>query len=269
MQTYGTLDYEGVKICYTKAGSGPPLILIHGWSFDYTGWQPQIDALSRTHTVIAYDWFGMGCSEGGERRYQFQKMVDLLDFVIRKLCGGQKPVIVGHSAGSMTTLAYAVQFSDRITAAACADGALPLFTTVLFALVFEIWALLLGLVSSAFFVKFFFFSKAWRTANPEGLAAWRKQFASNSRRALIVSNWMWVLRPNPRRELGCIRVPMLIINGSKDLACPKAASAQLHRLVPGSELQIIEGSGHMVYVEQPDTFTAIVERWLRGLGSGK
>jgi 3-oxoadipate enol-lactonase len=265
-QTEGTLDYNGVKICYTKAGEGPPLILIHGWSFNYRGWQPQIDFFSKSYTVIAYDWFGMGCSGGGERPYRFQAVVDLLGFVIERLCDGQKPIVVGHSVGSTTTLAYAVQASDRMAAAVCSDGSLPQLRTDLFALVFTAWARLLGLFSVAAFVKLVFFSTKWRDANPDALAAWRRQFASNLLRPLINGTWMWTLRPNPRRQLGRITVPMLIINGSKDVSCSPGAAARLHRLIAGSQFEIIEGAGHMVYVEQPDTFTAIVDRWLQSLG---
>jgi pimeloyl-ACP methyl ester carboxylesterase len=262
-QTTGTIDFRGTKICYTKAGSGPPVVLVHGWSFNYQGWQPQIDLLARTHTVIAYDWMGMGCSGGGERWYKFQLHLDLLDHVIKELCGGEKPIVIGHSVGSTVTLAYAVQSSNRIVAAACADGALPVFRTTLFAAFFNLWMVVFrNLKTIEWLITRLFFSRAWRKSDPAGLNKWRQEWETNNARRLWIAQWIWTLRPNPRSQLGRISVPMLFINGSVDVATPLWAMKKLHKLVPGSELAVM-ATGHMVYVEQPEIFNTIIEPFVR------
>jgi pimeloyl-ACP methyl ester carboxylesterase len=264
-QVNGTIDFQGVKICYTKAGSGPPVVLIHGWSFNYEGWQPLIDALAPTHTVIAYDWFGMGCSEGGDRSYPFQRVVDLLDFIIRELCDGKKPIIIGHSVGSCTTLQYSVEWSDRIVASMCVDCALPLLRQVLFSALFTVWAGLFGIKSIEGFVAFLFFSRKWRKNYPDLLDKWKRQWETNRYRQLVSGTWMWSLRPNLKRQLDRIKVPLSVVNGSLDLASPLWAAKRLHKLIPGSQLAVVEGAGHISYVEQPQTFNEIVLKFLAGL----
>src|SRR5207247_8683461 len=46
---------KGLSIAYRRAGSGPALALLHGFTLDSRSWRPQIDALSDRFTVIAWD----------------------------------------------------------------------------------------------------------------------------------------------------------------------------------------------------------------------
>lgn len=59
----GYFDYLGFDIFYRVEGSGPPLLLIHGYPFNSYDWAPIWPALSQRFTVIAPDMIGMGFSE--------------------------------------------------------------------------------------------------------------------------------------------------------------------------------------------------------------
>jgi pimeloyl-ACP methyl ester carboxylesterase len=57
------IDRDGVKIHYEVHGSGPPLILTHGFSSTSEMWRGQIEALSKNHTIVLWDMRGHGQSD--------------------------------------------------------------------------------------------------------------------------------------------------------------------------------------------------------------
>ena len=56
------VDVGGIRIAYTRAGSGPPLVMVHGAPADSRTWQWMIPDLARDHTVVAWDAPGFGQS---------------------------------------------------------------------------------------------------------------------------------------------------------------------------------------------------------------
>jgi pimeloyl-ACP methyl ester carboxylesterase len=57
-------------------------------------------------------------------------------------------------------------------------------------------------------------------------------------------------------------VPVLIIWGARDPIIPMRHGEEAHRMLPGSQLEIFDGAGHMPQLEQPDRFVAVLERFL-------
>ena len=55
-----TVSVNGIDIAYQESGSGPPLLLLHGFSLDHTIWAPQVEALQRSYRVLVPDLRGMG-----------------------------------------------------------------------------------------------------------------------------------------------------------------------------------------------------------------
>src|SRR5690242_14753773 len=54
---------NGLSVAYQRAGSGPALVLLHGFSLDSRSWRPQLEGLSDSFTVIAWDAPGAGQSQ--------------------------------------------------------------------------------------------------------------------------------------------------------------------------------------------------------------
>jgi len=69
-------------------------------------------------------------------------------------------------------------------------------------------------------------------------------------------------RPDYRDALARVTVPTLILCGRLDALCPVTRHEEIHRLVSGSTLEIIENAGHLPTLEQPDTTNAALARWL-------
>jgi len=101
----GDIVVKGVRLHYTRTGgSKPPLVLAHGVTDDGLCWSPVAEVLSADYDVIAIDARGHGFSEAPEAGYDTATLAEDLYGVIVGL-ELQKPSILGHSMGAITTLA--------------------------------------------------------------------------------------------------------------------------------------------------------------------
>lgn len=99
-------------LAYTKAGSGPPIVLVHGVGLRAESWFQQIPTLCKTHTVLAVDMPGHGESELlTDINADLSDYVDTMaDWIINEI---KSPVIIiGHSMGSMIALDFATRYRD-------------------------------------------------------------------------------------------------------------------------------------------------------------
>ncbi len=103
---------SGLRIAYRRAGSGVPLVLLHGgFGFDSRSWQAQLDALSDSFDVVAWD--APGCGESGDPPDPFT-MADYADCLAEFIAGLglERPHVLGISFGGALALAL---FGDHPT----------------------------------------------------------------------------------------------------------------------------------------------------------
>ncbi len=116
---------DGVKIHYKIAGSGPVIVLLHGYTQTSHMWIPLIPLLASSHTVIAPDLRGAGGSERTAGGYDKKTMARDIHALIRQL-GFSDPVeVVGHDIGLMVAYAYAAQYPDAVSRVVLMDAFLP------------------------------------------------------------------------------------------------------------------------------------------------
>lgn len=108
-----TIELAGMSTSYLAAGNGLPLVLLHGPGEFKERWVRVVDALSRTHRVLAPDFPGHGRSAPIPDDIDPERMFIWLDDLIDKCCD-QRPVLVGHILGGAVAARYAVHHSDRI-----------------------------------------------------------------------------------------------------------------------------------------------------------
>ncbi|MFD4668697.1 alpha/beta fold hydrolase [Lentzea sp. NPDC058450] len=68
-------------------------------------------------------------------------------------------------------------------------------------------------------------------------------------------------RVDERPGLAAIRVPTLVVSAARDRLCPVARHEEIHALVPGSRLVVLEGIGHLAPLEDPAGVGEVLERW--------
>ena len=117
-------EVNGVKLHYLVAGSGDPVILVHGYAETSHMWLPLIKELQKTHLVIAPDLRGFGDSGMPESNYTKAVMAQDIHALAQQLKLG-KVRIVGHDIGLMVAYAYAAQYPSEVDRIALMDAFLP------------------------------------------------------------------------------------------------------------------------------------------------
>lgn len=118
------IQSQGATIHVRVGGSGPAVLLLHGFGDTGDMWAPLAAKLAPSHTVIVPDLRGMGLSshpaDGYEKTTQAEDMANVLDSL--KV---EKVALVTHDIGNMVGYALAAQHPDRITRWAVMDAPLP------------------------------------------------------------------------------------------------------------------------------------------------
>src|SRR5258707_9945139 len=116
------INRDGVEIHYEVHGSGPPLLLTHGYSSTSAMWQGQIEALSKRHRLVLWDMRGHGQSDypADPRAYSealtVADMAALLDEV-----GATSAIVGGLSLGGYLSLAFYRAHPQRVRALLIVD----------------------------------------------------------------------------------------------------------------------------------------------------
>jgi len=119
-----TANVEGVKLHYLTAGSGPALILLHGYTQTSLMWKPVIPLFAKKFTVIAPDLPGIGDSDIPAQGLDMKSAAARMH-ALAKLLGVKKDRVVGHDIGLMVAYAYAAQFPAEVEKLVLMDAFLP------------------------------------------------------------------------------------------------------------------------------------------------
>ncbi|HYK16589.1 MAG TPA: alpha/beta hydrolase [Bryobacteraceae bacterium] len=114
----GYADSNGVKIHYASAGSGPLMVMIHGFPDFWYSWRDQMAALSDSYQCVAIDQRGYNLSDKpkGVENYAMKLLVGDVAAVVKSL-GRDKAIIVGHDWGGMVAWNFALahpEMTDKL-----------------------------------------------------------------------------------------------------------------------------------------------------------
>ncbi len=120
-----TTKTSGATINFVTAGSGPPLLLLHGYPQTHIEWRSVAPQLAKTFTVVAADLRGYGDSSkpaDGENHLNYSKRAMAQDQVeLMASLGFQKFAVVGHDRGGRVAHRLALDHADRVTKLAILD----------------------------------------------------------------------------------------------------------------------------------------------------
>ncbi len=117
-------EANGTRLQYLIAGTGEPVLLLHGYAQSSHMWRPLIAKLAVTHTVIAPDLRGFGASAKPESGYDKKTMAQDVHALTASL-GYQRVAVVGHDIGLMVAYAYAAQYPADVDRIVLMDAFLP------------------------------------------------------------------------------------------------------------------------------------------------
>jgi pimeloyl-ACP methyl ester carboxylesterase len=274
------VEVEGVRLHYTERGEGPPVVLIHGNTVSLGDFEASglIDRLAKDHRVIAIDRPGFGhSSRPRDRLWTPSAQASLLNAALAQL-EIERPVVVGHSLGTMVALAMALDYpadvrslvllggyyypTVRYDALLTAPVALPILGDTMRYTVTAVSGrvLIKRLVKGMFApsdVPFAFFSALSREMMLRPV-----QIRANAEDAAFM---MPAAKASSERYKE-LRMPVTIFAGAADMVIDaEAHSARLHGDVPHSKLIVVPDTGHMVHYEVPQQIVAVVNDGSRAL----
>ncbi|MEV0401528.1 alpha/beta hydrolase [Actinoallomurus sp. NPDC050550] len=119
----GTVSVDGGTLHYVKGGSGPVLVLLHGWPETWREWRKVMPELAKTHTVVAFDLPGLGASSVPSGGFDSAHTAARIHQGVAAL-GLGKVAILAHDLGVSVAYAYAHDFASDVSRMAVLESPL-------------------------------------------------------------------------------------------------------------------------------------------------
>lgn len=123
--THGYADVGDAVLHYVTAGSGPPVVLIHGWPMTWWSWRGVIPLLARHYTVIAPDMRGLGDSSRPHSGYDKKTVAADIWRLVHDKLGHRQFFLAGHDWGGPTAFALATAHRSAVRRLAIIDVVIP------------------------------------------------------------------------------------------------------------------------------------------------
>ena len=254
-----------LQVYYERSGSGPAILLLHAGLQDHTMWKEQVKILSANYEVITPDFPFHGQTTGIDTLLLAQ---DVLRILLDSL-HLQKIFIAGLSMGASVAEDFVIAYPERVKKAIFISAGIngydkkqPIDSVSMG------WynAFAHALATKDTVAAAIEFTKAWAQGvyrNGDSLKApvskYVYQTTLQNLRQHKMAGWP-LLQNNPPaiENVASIRVPVLIIEGDKDLPYIYVTSKYLEQHVPGAKRVVIEGVAHMLNMEKPAAVNKLI-----------
>lgn len=254
---------NGFSIFLEGNNKSKSIIFVHGFPYDHTMWQSQIDKLSEKYFCVAYDIRGLGESPAGDGQFTLESFVDDLEIILDVL-KLDKPVLCGLSMGGYISLRALERMDDKFSAVILCDTRSEADNND-------------GKLKRAAAVK---------RINTEGLAPFAKDFITNCYGDIYKHNHKdefekriakssgfdpvgvkgsllaMLGRNDTTEKLNKITIPTLVICGELDALTPPPVMQAMADKINNAEFVVIKDSGHMSPIESPDEVNKAIQRFL-------
>ena len=262
------LDASRDVLAYDESGSGPALVLLHGYPHDRSLWTAQRIALAGRARVVTPDLRGFGESPAPTSGdvCTVDRYADDVATLIERL--ELAPAVVGGlSMGGYVTLAFWRRHPELVRALVLADtraGADSAEGRVKRRAQQEL-ARSAGAAAVAEQMMTGMVGRTTRESRPEVVDSLRRMLSAAPVSGIVCALEAMMSRPDSTDTLATITVPTLIIAGEEDTLTPVSESRAMHAAIPGSRLELIGGAGHASNVERPAAFTRVLCDFLDSL----
>lgn len=257
----------GSAVHYYRLRAGvqgaPTLVFINGLGTDHRIWDDVVAALPLGPSVLLYDLRGQGLSEPGAAPYDLPALAAELEQLLQQL--GLGPVIpVGFSLGGLVAQAFAHRYPERLRALIlCATSGRIASAEVWQQRAAQVREGGLAAIADASMERWF--SRAFREQQPHQVRGYRRLLLGSEPGSYLAA--VGVLAETDLFACASgIALPTLLVAATADVATPPDGMRQLAAQIRGSRLEVLEGVGHLLGVEQPQALAACIERFLKGHG---
>lgn len=265
-----TIPVNQFPLSYDDLGEGKiPMIFLHGFPFDKSMWQGQLEFLKTDYRVIACDIRGFGKSTDEVTSLRIDLFSEDLIAFMNSL-HIEKAIICGLSMGGFIALNAIQKFPDRFAALILCDTQCIADTAEVKAKRYKIIEDIAANGVTDFnegFIKSVFHTDSFSNKK-ELVESLRKVVFANSPHIISIGLTALAERTETCAALSSITVPTLIICGRVDAVTPLAQSESMHAAIKGSVLKVIDDAGHVSNLEQPQLFNKYLLDFLPALCGG-
>lgn len=251
-------QYDGININYTVEGTGPDVLLLHGWGASIASVRPIINILKGSFRVTALDM--PGCGESGEpaRPYDLGDYAELV-VCLAKALAIENPIVIGHSNGGLVALYLNIEKKLKIKKNVLIDSTgaprVRTFKTSIKIRMFKTARTVLSF-------------PLWKKAGAPIIEKARDRIGSEDYKnasPVMKKTMINLLRHDLSPGMPGISVPTLIIWGELDKATPLCMGRHIESLIPDSGLVVLKGAGHFSYLDRPVDFEIILKNFLEAV----
>jgi len=248
-----------IKTHYIIEGEGEPVIVfLHGWTGNYTRWEPTRKLLAKNHRTVIYDLRGHGYSEKRkDLDFSFEAFVE--DHLgMMEALKVERSVLAGHSMGGMIAQHFALAHPEKVsklilvgTTACPAPDAKNLRRLKIAAWLFK-----------HFFRKTLWLKDIKKRKHPDLFPDSKNREMQPSREAsskCIVS----IMNMDIRQEMKEFKIPTLVVASTDDDTLAYPLSKELSELVPGARFETVSGCGHHIPIDMPDFLARKIEEFIK------
>ena len=253
------IEIQGLRTRHLVRGSGPAVLVLHGWGASIETVHPIVAGLEKIATVHALDLPGFGQSElptepWGVEEYQafVERFMEALSI--------DRATVIGHSNGGRIAIRMAATAPARVERLVLVDSAgirpkrtLRWYRRVALAKIGKYAARLFGRPGER--LREVLLGRAGST----------DYLAAGEMRPTLVR----LVNSDLREHMPNVKVPTLLIWGSDDTDTPLSAAREMERLIPDAGLVVLESAGHYSYLDQPTRFARIVAHFIAPPAQGE
>jgi pimeloyl-ACP methyl ester carboxylesterase len=257
---------NGIKLHYVRAGSGDPVVLLHGWPQTWYMWRKVIAPLAERYTVIAPDLRGFGQSSKPIDGYDKKTVAEDIYQLVQHL-GFEKVFLVGHDLGGPTAYAYSSAHPEDVRRLVILDVALTIddaesaeYFKRLFHLSFHAEPdIAVALVSGreriylTHFYRDCYNPGAFSAADIEEYIACFS--APGAMRASMAHYGALPTDLEQRKEMAKVKLEMPVLALGGSMSFRKGVLHSCQRVANDVRGGVIEGCAHWVAEEQPEELT--------------
>jgi pimeloyl-ACP methyl ester carboxylesterase len=267
------VDCGDCRIRTLVAGSGPPLILVHGIMAYSFSWRYNIDAFAQTHTVYAVDGAGVGFSERKEGldvglRASAERLLRFMDAL-----GISSADLVGTSHGGALSIVAAGLAPERFDHIVLVAPVNPwskigrkriwLFSTDFGALCMRSLFLRTKPLHRILLRRLYADPSRIQAGTMEGYAAPHEVPGALQTMLVMVKTWHEDLREIEPALARLREKQVLLLWGDRDRAVDPRSARELKKRLPSARVEMMHGVGHLPYEEVPEEFNRIILEFLQ------
>ena len=261
-----TATLNGTTYAYTDEGEGPLIVFGHGLLASKEMFAAQIAALRDRYRCVSIDWPGHGESGFPSGGFTFDDLVADTVALLDQL-EVERAIFAGLSQGGMVFMRLALEHPEKVIALILMDtsagpedaDSLPRYERMAIAMRDGTDEEREAAIDGAQQVLY---GEKWRSESPAGLEHEKQLIMGHDRIGVYLAASAVFDRDDITGRIGEIKAPTLVLCGKDDIATPPDRSKEIHKAIEGSDLELIDDSGHHSAIERPGEVTAALERFL-------